>query len=70
MRAAILFQASWIDHREHLGISARRELRYSVRLIDEENRRQFVSRGGLAVSVSSYETNGPGSILGVAIFPG
>jgi len=28
------------------------------------------SRGGLAVSVSSYETTDPGSILGVAIFPG
>jgi len=28
------------------------------------------SRGGLAVSMSSYETTGPGSILGVAIFPG
>jgi len=30
----------------------------------------FESRSGLAVSVSSYETTGPGSILGVAIFPG
>jgi len=29
-----------------------------------------VSRGGLAVSVSSHETTDPGSILGVAIFPG
>jgi len=28
------------------------------------------SRGDLAVSMSSYETTGPGSILGVAIFPG
>jgi hypothetical protein len=28
-----------------------------------------VSRGGLAVSMSSYETTGPGWILGVAIFP-
>jgi len=28
------------------------------------------SRGGLAASVSSYETTGPGSILCVAIFPG
>jgi len=26
-------------------------------------------RGGLAVSVSSYETTDPGSMLGVAIFP-
>jgi len=30
----------------------------------------FVSRGGLAVSMSSYETTGPGSIPGVEIFPG
>jgi len=29
-----------------------------------------LSRGGLAVSTSTYETTGPGSILGVAIFPG
>jgi len=28
------------------------------------------SRGGLVVSVSSYEATDPGSILGVAIFPG
>jgi len=32
--------------------------------------RSFLSRGGLAVSMSSYETTGPGSSLGVAIFPG
>jgi len=32
--------------------------------------KHFVSRGGLAVSMCSYETIGPGSILGVAIFPG
>jgi len=31
---------------------------------------QLVSRDGIAVSVSSYETTDPGSILGVAIFPG
>jgi len=30
----------------------------------------LVSRGGLAFSVSSYKTTDPGSILGVAIFPG
>jgi len=30
----------------------------------------LVSRSGLAVSMSSYETTGPGSILGVAIFRG
>jgi len=30
----------------------------------------FVSRGGLASSISSYERCVPGSILGVAIVPG